>query len=277
MFDLNQQVVRWKRAFAEKRTCSRDELDELESHLRDDIAALVATGIPEQDAFCKSVSRLGDPAAVCTEFAKNEPPCDSLAIRAGSVMVILLGLAAVALGLAVWIERSDGLLAAHQGSITFAYVVPFPLAFLGTYAIARGTLVKSGYPQFRDRFAAHCKFLLAAVALGCALGAILGGVWADHEWGRFWSWDPKETGALSVVICAVVLFVLVAKLKLTSIHLGQASLMMSLVTFVAWFGPAVYRKDVGPVALALLGVALFVQLSILSISFVLPNPCSADS
>jgi hypothetical protein len=133
MFDLNQQVVRWKRAFAEKRTCSQDELEELESHLRDAIAALVATGIPEQDAFCKSVSRLGDPATVCTEFAKNEPPCDSLAIRAGSVMVILLGLAAVALGLAVWIERGDGLLAAHQASIIFAYVVPFLLAFLCTF------------------------------------------------------------------------------------------------------------------------------------------------
>ena len=269
MFNLNHQIARWKRDFAEKRSCSHDELEELESHLRDDMASLVATGIPEQDAFCKSVSRLGDPAAVCTEFAKNELPCDSLAIRAGSVMVILLGLAAVAVGLAVWIERGDGLLAAHQGSIIFAYVVPFLLAFLGTYAIARGALVKSGDTQFRERFAAHCKFLLAAVALGCALGAILGGVWADQEWGRFWSWDPKETGALSVVICAVVLFVLVAVLKLTCIHLGQASLMMSLVTLVAWFGPAVYMESVGPSVLAVLVVCLVVQLAILSISFFL--------
>jgi hypothetical protein len=277
MFDLNQEIARWKRTFAEMRTCSQGELDELESHLRDDIAALVATGIAEQDAFCQGVSRLGDPAAVCNEFAKNELHCDSLAIRAVSVMIILLGLAAVALGLAVWIERGEGLLAAHQASIIFAYVVPFLLAVLGTYAIARGTLVKSGHTQFRERFATHCKFLLAAVALGCALGTILGGVWAGHEWGHFWSWDPKETGALSVVTCAVVLFVLVAKLKPTSIHLGQASLMMSLVTFVAWFGPAVYLNDVGPLALALLAVALFVQLSILSISFFVPRTCLADS
>jgi ABC-type transport system involved in cytochrome c biogenesis permease subunit len=147
---------------------------------------------------------------------------------------------------------------------------------LGTYAIVRGALVNSAGTQFRDRFLAHSKLLLIAVAVGCAVGTILGGFWAEREWGRFWSWDPKETGALAVAICALVLFLLVTRLNPTNVHLGQASLIMSLVTFVAWCGPAVYLKDVGPVALALLAVALFVQLSILSISFVLPKRCSAD-
>jgi hypothetical protein len=251
-------------------------LEELESHLREDIAALVAAGLPEEDAFSKSVFRLGDPHAVCREFAKNQVASDSLAIRAGSVMFVLLGLAAVALGVALWVTRGDGLLAAHQGSITFAYVVPFLLALLGTYAIVRGALVKSAGTQFRDRFLAHCKFLLASVAVGCAVGTILGGFWAERQWGRFWSWDLKETGALAVVICALVLLLLVTTLNPTNVNLGQASLIMSLVTFDAWFVPAAYLKGFGPVALALLAVALFVQLSILSISFVLPKRCLAD-
>ena len=29
-----------------------------------------------------------------------------------------------------------------------------------------------------------------------AAGTILGGIWADYSWGRFWGWDPKETWAL---------------------------------------------------------------------------------
>ena len=33
-----------------------------------------------------------------------------------------------------------------------------------------------------------------------ALGVILGGVWADYSWGRFWGWDPKETWSL-IVLC----------------------------------------------------------------------------
>ena len=29
---------------------------------------------------------------------------------------------------------------------------------------------------------------------------MLGGIWADQSWGRFWGWDPKENGALLIVI-----------------------------------------------------------------------------
>jgi cytochrome c biogenesis factor len=32
------------------------------------------------------------------------------------------------------------------------------------------------------------------------VGTILGGVWANDSWGRFWGWDPKENGALLIVI-----------------------------------------------------------------------------
>src|SRR5262245_32520363 len=31
-------------------------------------------------------------------------------------------------------------------------------------------------------------------------GTVLGGIWADYSWGRFWGWDPKENGALVIVI-----------------------------------------------------------------------------
>jgi cytochrome c-type biogenesis protein CcsB len=31
-------------------------------------------------------------------------------------------------------------------------------------------------------------------------GVILGGVWADYSWGRFWGWDPKETWSLIVLM-----------------------------------------------------------------------------
>jgi ABC-type transport system involved in cytochrome c biogenesis permease subunit len=69
--------------------------------------------------------------------------------------------------------------------------------------------------------------------IGVALlgpGIILGGIWADYSWGRFWGWDPKETWALiaflgflavlhgrfagwikdfGMVVCAIVTFSLV--------------------------------------------------------------------
>ena len=32
------------------------------------------------------------------------------------------------------------------------------------------------------------------------VGTVLGGIWADQSWGRFWGWDPKENGALIIVV-----------------------------------------------------------------------------
>lgn len=269
MLDLDQQIGRWKSAVAAKRTCSCDELAELESHLREQIAALVAAGNSQEAAFCESVARLGEPDKICGEFAKNERRLiwDSVAIRGNSVIVALVGLAAIALGVVVWLQRGDGLLGAHSGSITFAYAVGFLLAFVGTYAIFRATSVKHGQAQFRDRFAGHCRVLLGIIALGGAAGVILGGIWTQRHWGRFWAWDMKETGGLSVIACALVLYLLVTKLKPTSVRLGQASLIMSLVIFVAWFGPAVYLEAVGGAVFALLAFCLLAQLLVLGASF----------
>jgi cytochrome c biogenesis factor len=39
-----------------------------------------------------------------------------------------------------------------------------------------------------------------------AIGTFLGGMWANESWGRYWSWDPKETWAfISIIFYAVVL------------------------------------------------------------------------
>ena len=36
------------------------------------------------------------------------------------------------------------------------------------------------------------------------IGTVLGGLWADDSWGRFWGWDPKENGALMIVLWNVL-------------------------------------------------------------------------
>ena len=37
------------------------------------------------------------------------------------------------------------------------------------------------------------------------VGTILGGIWANDSWGRFWGWDPKENGALLICLSQVAL------------------------------------------------------------------------
>ncbi|MEL7338132.1 MAG: cytochrome c biogenesis protein CcsA, partial [Planctomycetota bacterium] len=48
---------------------------------------------------------------------------------------------------------------------------------------------------YRMMYGATCFGILFST-----IGTILGGLWADDSWGRFWGWDPKENGALLIVI-----------------------------------------------------------------------------
>jgi ABC-type transport system involved in cytochrome c biogenesis permease subunit len=42
--------------------------------------------------------------------------------------------------------------------------------------------------------------LSLAALLFTSVGTLLGGIWADQSWGRFWGWDPKENGALLIIL-----------------------------------------------------------------------------
>ncbi len=42
--------------------------------------------------------------------------------------------------------------------------------------------------------------LTLCALLFTSIGTLLGGIWADQSWGRFWGWDPKENGALLIVL-----------------------------------------------------------------------------
>lgn len=51
-----------------------------------------------------------------------------------------------------------------------------------------------------------CTYGLVCFGLLFSLvGTILGGLWANDSWGRFWGWDPKENGALMIVLGNLVI------------------------------------------------------------------------
>ncbi|OLD70096.1 MAG: hypothetical protein AUG90_02300 [Verrucomicrobia bacterium 13_1_20CM_4_55_9] len=69
-----------------------------------------------------------------------------------------------------------------------------------------------------------------------ATGTILGGVWANYSWGRFWGWDPKETWALIALLC--YLTTLHGRLAgwWTEFGLVVASVVCFLAVLMAWYG-----------------------------------------
>ena len=82
----------------------------------------------------------------------------------------------------------------------------------------------------------NIKTLLLISLLFTAIGTILGGIWADQSWGRFWGWDPKENGALLIVLWIIWLLHsrLSGHLKSTGFIIGCA--FLSVIVVFAWFG-----------------------------------------
>src|SRR5690242_4222364 len=70
MFDLERSIEEWRRQMAAAGLKTGRRLDELESHLREEISALKSAGAAEAAAFEQAVARLGSPHLVCTEFNK---------------------------------------------------------------------------------------------------------------------------------------------------------------------------------------------------------------
>jgi len=68
------------------------------------------------------------------------------------------------------------------------------------------------------------------------VGTLLGGIWADQSWGRFWGWDPKENGAVLIVIWNAI--ILHARWAGLIKERGMAVLAIagSIVTTWSWFG-----------------------------------------
>src|SRR5579862_641882 len=99
--------------------------------------------------------------------------------------------------------RSNFWLTIHVLTITLSYA-----AFL--LAMAFGHIVLYRFirdPRNTPEDSLLHFWLYRVLQLGVLLlasGTILGGVWANYSWGRFWGWDPKETWALIALLCYLV-------------------------------------------------------------------------
>jgi hypothetical protein len=69
-FDLNQAIQQWRESLNASPAFRRENLDELESHLRDSIANLGQRGLAADEAFLIATRRVGSGAALGAEFGK---------------------------------------------------------------------------------------------------------------------------------------------------------------------------------------------------------------
>jgi ABC-type transport system involved in cytochrome c biogenesis permease subunit len=128
--------------------------------------------------------------------------------------------------------RDNFWLSTHVTTITLSYAA-FLLA-LGIGHIALGMVMAGKKPS-----SALYNYLYRVLQVGVlflAVGTILGAVWANYSWGRFWDWDPKETWALVTLLG--YLFLLHGRIagKWGGFGMAVGAVLCFLCVLMAWYG-----------------------------------------
>ncbi|MGB6222427.1 cytochrome c biogenesis protein [Haloferula sp.] len=133
--------------------------------------------------------------------------------------------------------RSNYWLTTHVISITLGYAGGLVTALLGmVYVLLRGLRLDGGDKELRRSLTRAVYGMVCLTLFLSLVGTVLGGIWANDSWGRFWGWDPKENGALMIVLAnlAILHGRLGGFLREWGIHLA-AIFMAAIVTF-SWWG-----------------------------------------
>jgi ABC-type transport system involved in cytochrome c biogenesis permease subunit len=176
-------------------------------------------------------------------------------------------------------------LATHVVCITLGYAATFVAGFLGIcycgVSIAqrvRGVLQWHATGSRRHEQLGRMVYGVLCFALFFSMvGTVLGGLWADDSWGRFWGWDPKENGAMLIVIWNAL--ILHARWDKMIGDFGTSILAMlgNIVTAWSWFGVNELRAGLHSYGftegrLLYLAGFIFVQLLVIAVFLVFARP-----
>ncbi|MCP4849651.1 MAG: cytochrome c biogenesis protein CcsA [Verrucomicrobiaceae bacterium] len=130
--------------------------------------------------------------------------------------------------------RSNFWLATHVIAINIGYAAALLAGAIGhIYIFAALFGVKN-----RDFLKAVTRMVYGVSCFGLVfalVGTVLGGVWANDSWGRFWGWDPKENGAL--MICIGILVMLHARMGglIKDLGISMFAVFVSIITVFSWW------------------------------------------
>lgn len=106
----------------------------------------------------------------------------------------------------VAVLKSNFWLSTHVVTVTIGYMGGLVAAGMSViYLFARVLGIDEGDRNFRRAMTRIAYGLVCFCLFFSLIGTVLGGIWANDSWGRFWGWDPKENGALMIVLWCLVL------------------------------------------------------------------------
>jgi cytochrome c-type biogenesis protein CcsB len=136
-------------------------------------------------------------------------------------------------------------LATHVITITLGYAATFAAGLLAILYIFLGVFTpllegRAGQaPAAVDLGKALGKMVYGIVCFATLfsfVGTVLGGIWADQSWGRFWGWDPKENGALLIVLWNAIILHARWGGMVRERGIMNLAVFGNIVTSFSWFG-----------------------------------------
>jgi hypothetical protein len=113
VFDLNEQISKWRSNLAQSQTLGKPDIDELESHLQEEIENLTVLKLSGEEAFMVATHRLGGMDMIASEYAKIN--CGKRLKRNVSWMITGILVYLLAMYFATAISKDCVLLAANNG------------------------------------------------------------------------------------------------------------------------------------------------------------------
>ncbi len=127
-------------------------------------------------------------------------------------------------------------LTTHVITVTLGYSATYVAGFLAIVYVLRGVLTRGLTPETRGALNRMVYGTICFATLFSFVGTVLGGIWADQSWGRFWGWDPKENGALIIVLWnALILHARWGGL-VRERGLMNLAIFGNIITSFSWFG-----------------------------------------
>ncbi|MFG0300470.1 MAG: cytochrome c biogenesis protein CcsA [Phycisphaerales bacterium JB047] len=127
-------------------------------------------------------------------------------------------------------------LATHVITITLGYSATFLAGTIAAVYLLGRVFTRAITPE-RERSMIRMVYGVACFALLLSfVGTVLGGIWADQSWGRFWGWDPKENGAALVVLINAIILHARWGGMIRAKGIAVLAVAGNIVTAWSWFG-----------------------------------------
>jgi ABC-type transport system involved in cytochrome c biogenesis permease subunit len=127
-------------------------------------------------------------------------------------------------------------LATHVVTVVAGYGATAVAGFLALIYVFRGFFTRSLDKVTADSLARMVYGVVCFATLFSFVGTVLGGIWADQSWGRFWGWDPKENGALIIVLWNAIILHARWGGMIRQRGLMCLAIFGNVVTAWSWFG-----------------------------------------